>query len=103
MKTMAEAFELTAQFRVVINFTVEDQDGIAVIAQHRLRAVLEINDFQAHRAKRYLRRLPNPLLVRPAVRDRPRDLLNPRRIRNGSGVSESGYPAHLCVEDSTTG
>jgi hypothetical protein len=40
MKAMTESFKLTAQFRVIINFAVEDQDGIAIIAQHGLRAVL---------------------------------------------------------------
>ena len=48
---MAERFELAAQFRVVINLAVEHQHRIAIVAPHRLRAVLEVDDFQTHCAQ----------------------------------------------------
>ncbi len=47
---VAALLQLAAQFGVVVNFAVEDEDGVAVVAEHGLAAVIEIDDLEAHGA-----------------------------------------------------
>jgi len=52
MEAAAQAFEFAAQFRVVVDFAVEYDDGVAVVAHDGLVASCEVDDFQADRAER---------------------------------------------------
>ena len=69
--TGGQGFEFFAQLQIVINFAVEDDDGIA--GQIWLVSRIEIDDFQPCRAKRYQIRFENALLVGTAMNTlRPR-------------------------------
>ncbi len=61
---MAQRFKLTPQFRVIIDFSVEDQDGVAIVTDHGLIAMFEIDDLEAHRAQRDVGGFPHVLPVR---------------------------------------
>lgn len=43
---MSEAFELLAKLGVVIDFPVEDDNGVAVLADHGLVAGLQVDNLQ---------------------------------------------------------
>ncbi len=64
---MAERFQLFADLGVIVNFAVEDNDGIAVFGAHRLIAAGEINDLQPHRAHRSIGRFMHAVLIRAAM------------------------------------
>src|ERR1700730_3201635 len=48
MKKMTPAAPLLAQLGVVIDFAVEDKDGVAIVALHRLVAAFKIDDPKAN-------------------------------------------------------
>jgi len=75
-KSAAPGAKGTAQFLVIIDFTVEHQDHIAVFAAEGLVPAGEINDPEAHCAQGNIRRLVDALLVRPAVDQRPDGVSN---------------------------
>ena len=67
---------LAAQFRVVVDFAVEDDDRIAVIGNDGLVAGFQVNNLETRRAERYEICFEDTLLVRPAVNERIRRGLN---------------------------
>ena len=75
-KLAAPGAKRIAQFLVIIDFTVEHQDHIAVFAAEGLVPAGEINDPEAHGAQRNIGRLVDSLLVRTAVDQRPDGVLN---------------------------
>ena len=81
-ETVAERFQLGAQFQVVVDFAVEDDHGIAIVRKDGLVAAFEVNNFQARGAQasrcRIGRRLAGP------GRDE-RGVAAARRMRSGSG------------------
>src|SRR5215467_2112047 len=86
---MTQAFQLAAQLVIVIDFAVENQNDVAVVADHRLIAVGEIHDLQPNRAQRHATRLPGPLLIGTSMSQRARDLLDPLAIRLRPEVCKS--------------
>src|SRR5580698_10221189 len=92
---MPRALKLLPQLAVVVDFAVENQDGIAIVTDHGLIAVLQIDDLEAHGSQRDIRRFPNALLVRTAMSQRPRDPPNGSRIGLRPRVSEPGYAAQM--------
>src|SRR5437899_10762738 len=75
-KSAAPGAKGIAKFLVIIDFTVEHQDHIAVFAADGLVPASEINDPKAHCAQRNIRRLVESLLVRTAVDQRPDGVSN---------------------------
>ena len=61
--------------RAVARVAIEDEHGIAIIAGHRLAAMLQIDDLQAHRTQRHVSRFPDALLIGAAMGQRARDPL----------------------------
>ena len=57
-------------FGEVVDFTIENQDGVAVIAAHGLLARNEVDDLQPHGTERHVGRFEYALLVRAAVEQR---------------------------------
>src|SRR5271156_3702582 len=94
------AFELRPQLDVIVNFPVENQDGIAIVADHRLIAARQIDNLQPHRPQRNMRRFPHTLLIRPAMRQRMCERFDPPPIRDAVRVREPGYPAQGSVSTS---
>src|SRR5439155_19613500 len=75
-KSAAPGAKGLAQFLLIIDFTVDYQDHIAVFAAEGLVPASEINDPEAHCAQRNIRRLVESLLVRTAVDQRPVGISN---------------------------
>jgi len=46
---MAECFQFTPEFRVIVDLAVEDQNSIAIVADHGLIAVFQIDDLEPDR------------------------------------------------------
>jgi hypothetical protein len=55
---------------MVIDFAVESQDRIAIIANKRLVSAYEIDDSEAHGAQRHICGFIHTLLIRAAVYER---------------------------------
>jgi hypothetical protein len=95
MEPVTGLFQFLAQFRVVIQFSVEDQDGIALVGRHGLIAVLKVDDAEPHGSQRHFGGFPDTLLVRSAMNQRSRDFPDPIRIGSSPKMSEPSYPAHV--------
>ena len=78
---------------MIVDFAIEDDDRVTVIAAEGLVAALEIDDLQTDRAERYVPRLESPLLVRPAMSKRARDPVDNSAIYKAVPMSESRNPA----------
>src|SRR6266566_7647654 len=94
MKAVAQGFEFAPQLGVVVDFAIEDQHGIAIVAGHGLIPMFEIDDFEPDSAERYVGRLPNVLTVRAAVNQRAGNPPNPLGLWRFIGMRESGDAAH---------
>ncbi len=64
-KPVAQGFELFPQVSMVVDFPVEDQNRVPILAEHGLIAGVQINDLQADRTEGNVGRLVGGLLVRP--------------------------------------
>ncbi len=91
---MAFAGQFRTQFTVVVNLAVEKENGIAVRTSERLRSALQINDLQTNRAERHEARLVHGLLIRTAMDQACRKLLNNRRVKRAVAVGIARYTAH---------
>jgi hypothetical protein len=67
VEAVAARFEFRAHFQMVVNFAVEDDDGIAIRGENRLVAGIEVDDFQAGGAERDEVSLEHTLLVGAAM------------------------------------
>src|SRR5207249_2825069 len=67
---VAHTSKAATQFRVVINFSVEYKDGVAVTAGEGLFSSGEIDDSETRSPQRHVRRFIDALLVRTTVRER---------------------------------
>jgi hypothetical protein len=92
---VAEAFEFGAQFLVIVDFAVENNNGISVIARDGLVSRLDIDDFQSRRAERDDSGLEHSLLVRPAMNQRSSGPTNSIRIRNPMAVGKAHDAAQV--------
>src|SRR5260370_1891612 len=79
---------------MVLNFTVEIDDDIAVITEDRLVATLEINNLQPGCSQGDCLRLKNSLLVWPSVLKSRRSSTYALRLRRPSSMSKTRDAAH---------
>ena len=49
---MSALFQFAAQFQVIVNLAVEDNDGVAILGYDGLIAALDVDDLQPRRAQR---------------------------------------------------
>ena len=81
-EAMATRFQFGAQFLVIVDFAIEDDDGIAGIREDMgWSPERKIDDFQAGGAQRNQLRFEDALLVGPAMNNRGDGALNPARGR----------------------
>ena len=78
---MAELLQLPPQFRVVVDFAVEDQDGVAIVAGMGWSPCSRSMILRRTAPERHVGRFPDALLVGAAVNQRSRNLPDPVRIR----------------------
>ncbi len=90
-KLVACTGKFGAQFAVIINFPVENQNGVAVGTPTWLRSALEIDDLQAHRAQRYQTRLMDGLLIRTAMDQTCCGTPNDRWVKYAAAVRIARY------------
>ena len=67
VETVAQRFQLLAQLQMVVDFAVEDDDGVAVVGLDGLVAACQIDDLQAGRAQRAEIGTEDALLVGSAM------------------------------------
>ncbi len=67
LKARPGSFKLVAQFIVIEDLAVEDNDHVAIRADQRLIAALEIEDAQSSCAERDQLRFKAALVIRPTV------------------------------------
>ena len=70
---MPQRLQFVADFAVVVDFAVERDGGVAVVADDRLVAAGQIDDLQAHRAQGRDAAFEDAVLVGPAMVERFRD------------------------------
>src|SRR5262245_56365229 len=80
---------------MVVDFAIEDDDGIAVLADHRLVARKEIDDPQADGAKRNVCCFVDSLRVWSTMHQRPGGVANVVCVGDSIDVSETGNAAHV--------
>jgi hypothetical protein len=64
---MPALFQFAAQFQMIVNLAVEDDDGVAVLGKDGLISALNIDNFQAGGTQRNGLGLKDALLVRTAM------------------------------------
>ncbi len=94
VKPVPELFELATQIGVIVDFAVEGDNRVAVVAPHRLRAAFEVDDAKTDRSQGDVIGFEDALLVRPPVNERTGHALNQLGYRGTASVGKSGYPAH---------
>jgi hypothetical protein len=90
---MAVLLQFAPQFRMIVNFAVKDDDGVAIGRLKGLCAGFKINDFQPGDCHRDRIGLEYALLVRPAVQDGGYRGPNPRRVRPALQMRKSSNAA----------
>src|SRR5262249_42609485 len=93
-KLVAAAGEGLADFTVVVDFPVEDQDGASILARHGLFAVFEVDDAEAHSAERHGIRDVNAFLIGSAMAQRPGNPPNHCRVNTPRPMGIASYSAH---------
>src|SRR5260370_26908525 len=93
-------FQFRAQFAVVVNLAVEDQDGVSVLADHGLVARVKVDDFEAHGPQRDNRRFIRALLVRTSMNQRIGGRVNAPAVEGTVSMGKPGYAAQMTVTPS---
>ena len=94
---MSEYFQLVSYFHVVVDFAVKYNSEIAIVGKNRLVSGIQVDNFQARRARREKTGLKDALLIRPPVNQRRGCLAYSLRRRTPIFSSESNNPAQLVV------
>ena len=87
---MSAPFELRAQFRVIVDLPIEDDHRVAVFRPYGLVAGIQVDDFQAGRAKRDQVGLEDALLVGAAMYQRMDGALYPAGTGHKFELSKAG-------------
>lgn len=93
---VARVLQLVSQFRVIVDFPIEDNDCLAVFAEQWLLAGPQIDDLQAHGSQRYFRGFVGTLLIGTAVQERICSGADPGRINKTIAVRKTSYAAQIC-------
>ena len=92
---MAARFESLANFEVVIDFAVEDDDGVAILGVDWLIAAGQIDDLETRCTEIAVARLVNTLLIGSAMKQRRSRLPNALRFGKPTLRCESDYAAQM--------
>jgi len=93
---VAQSFQRPAQRRVIVDFTVEDNEDRSVLVRHRLRATREIDDTETSVAEAETRLSVKTFAVGPTVIKRRRHFPKNRFVDGARllKIENSGDPAH---------
>ena len=94
-KLVSQLLELGANFEVVVNLAVEDDDGVAVGGLDRLVAAGYVENRQPGSAKGAEGGLMHTLLVWSAMDQRGRGFRDPLRTRQPIFMCKTYNPAHV--------
>jgi len=97
---VAERDKLVAQFRIVVNFTVEDDGGIAVFTGDGLVSALNVDDAQTNCSQGNRIRTEGALLVRAPVNQAGNRTANPVVIRAKNLTRETSNSTHVRIQRS---
>jgi len=85
---------------VIVDLTVEDQDGVSVLADHGLIARLQVDNLEAHGAQRNNRRFIRALLVRTSMNQRVGGGANACAVEHTVSMRKPGYAAQMTATPS---
>ena len=94
-EAMAALFQFPAQFQMIVDLAVEDDDGVAVLGKDGLIAALNVDDLQARRAQRDGLGFKDALLVRTAMDERRNRILDAAGRRGATSVRKAGNAAQF--------
>ncbi len=94
-EAMSALFQFAAQFQVIVDLAVEDDDGVAILGQDGLIAALHVDDLQPRRAQRDSLGLKDALLVRAAMDDARNRILDSAGRRGAASVCKAGNAAQF--------
>ena len=94
---MSEYFQRVSYFDVVVDFAVKYNSEIAILGKNRLVSGIQVDNFQARRARREKTGLKDALLIRPPVNQRRGCLAYSLRRRAPIFSRESNDSAQLFV------
>jgi hypothetical protein len=81
LKAAAECFELAAYFKVIVDFAVEDDYGVAILGKYGLIAGCQVDNLEAGRTERAGSRLQYTLLIWAAMNEGIRRRLDSVLVR----------------------
>ena len=94
---MAERFQFGAQFRMIVDFAIEDDYGVAVWREDGLVAAFEVNNFQAGGAERADFGAEDALLVRATMDEGRRGAPDAVWIGRPISMCETGDAAQILL------
>ena len=94
MEAVTQLLELGPDFHVVVNFAVEDDDGVAIGRLDGLVASRYVQYCQAGSAEGAVGRLVHALLIGSAMDERGRGFRNPLWTRQAVLMCKTYNPAH---------
>ena len=94
-KRWPSASSSCADFQVIVDFAVEGDGGVAVVADEGLIAARQVDDLQADGAQRGLAAFEDALLVGPAMVQRFGDPVGDAPAHHSVQTCKSRNPAHL--------
>jgi hypothetical protein len=88
------AFQFGTDFPEIVDLSVIDNDGFAIVRAERLVAIIQVENLQTHRAQRDSRRRVTALLIWPAVSQRGCHPAYNTVAKTSGMLGKPGYPAH---------
>src|ERR1700690_2400824 len=94
---MAALLEALAQFLVVVDFAVGDQDQAPILVVQRLPAGLQIDDAETTHCKHHMVVGVGAFAIRPPVRESAVYLCNLGSLHRGESLArnDTGYATHV--------
>src|SRR5262249_4659953 len=97
-ETMAILLETFAQFAIVVDLAVADQDQRAVLVVQRLLSTGEVDDGQPTMSQRHVRVVINAFPIRAAMLERPKHAPE-RLLALRVGVDDASDATHFLGSD----
>src|SRR5665213_907405 len=95
VETISALFQFAAQFQVIVDLSVEDDDVTAIRGHDGLISALYVDNLQPRRAERNVVGLKDALLIRTPMENARNRILNSAGRRGAMHVCKAGYAAQF--------
>ncbi len=102
-KAVAALLQFTAQFQMIVNLAVEDDDSVAILGNNGLIAALNVDNLQPRSAQRDGVRLKDALLIRTAMDNARHRILDSARRGRAMPMRKAGYAAQFSGSPASVG